>query len=502
MPLPWFVSPLILFSSGVALLLCAIIIPFRIEEQIDDKLVNEFLFTDNTSTAYKKWQTNNQPDSSLGFVELYIYNCTNAADVTQNNAKPILKEIGPFYYQQYLDNVNTSFWDFKGERVVTTIPWIYLIFNRTLSVADQDILITLPGLGYWGLINSYPVRSDPSLMAQLRGAYGIFGFPPFITQTLQSWLYGYTDPVLTLIQSIRPDLVKNNVVGLFRNQTSPDDALRQVNTSTVSCGYPNAKRFQQMIFWQGSQNVTLWDPPLEVQGSPGNFFGFRREGQSETEVHFYTTIARTVLLNHTSTGSYKGIKTYRYTIDPKEWNNATLNPKNAQFSQGGWNGFFNLTAQFLAGIWYCRGHFLGVDPSVANLVEGVPPGNPDVDETWFDIEPLTGAAIRSYKPLQENLLFGNFVAPELNVNVSTLLPFPMLQMQINSDISAKQAEDLQNNLDFYEDALLTENLVLYGGALLGSVLLLAAAWLTHHRREHLKQEDAETLISEDAGYGT
>lgn len=377
-----------------------------------------------------------------------------------------------------------------------------MIFNRTLSVADQDINITLPGLGYWGLINSYPVRNDPALMGQLLFAYQIFGFQPFITQSLYSWLYGYLDPVLSLVSGIRPDLVKNSVVGLFRNQTSPEDTLRQVNTSTVSCGYPNAKRFQQLIFWQGYENVSYWDPPLPVQGSPGNFFGFRREGQSESEVHFYTTIARSVIVNHTSTGTYKGIKTYRYSIDPKEFNNATLNPANARFSQNGSDGFFNLTAQFLAGIYYCRGHFLGVDPAVANMVEGVAPANATTDESWFDIEPLTGAAIRSYKPLQENLLFGNFVAPQLNMNVSSLFLFPMLQMQVNSEISQKQADDLEDNLNFYENALLTENLVLYGGALLGSCLLLIAAWLTHHRREALKKEDTETLMSEDAGYGT
>jgi len=357
-------------------------------------------------------------------------------------------------------------------------------------------------LGSWGLINSYPVRNDPALMGQLRFAYQIFAFQPYITQSVKSWLYGYVDPVLTLVGSINPELVKNNVVGLFRNQTTPDDALRQVNTSTVSCGYPNAKRFQQLIFWQGSENVSYWDPPLPVQGSPGNYFGFRREGQSENEIHFYTTVARSVLLNHTSTGTYKGIKTYRYTIDPKEFNNVTLNPTNGQFAQNGSDGFFNLTAQFLAGIFYCRGHWLGVDPSVANMVIGVPPANATVDDGWFDIEPLTGAAIRSYKPLQENLLFGNFVAPELNVNASNLFLHPLLQMQVNSEISQKQADDLESNLTFYENALLTENLILYGGALLGSCLLLIAAWLTHHRRENLRREDAETLISEDAGYGT
>jgi len=535
MKLPWFVAPFILFSAGFALLLCAIIVPFQIEEQVDNKLVRQFLFEDNTTDAYARWQSNLLPDSALGWVQIYMYNTTNAWDVICCDAKPILQEIGPFYYRQYLQNVNATFSQWKGETVITTNPWIYLIFDqeKTAPGLNENLIMTMPGLGYWGILGSYMVRHDPALLGLLRSVYG--GFTPYLNLTVHQWLYGYQDPVLSLVKMFRPDIVKNDVVALFRNQTSPDAGNTIISTttestaankttassptptsttivtstittttivastSTVSCGFPNAARFQQTLFWQGLENVTYWDPPLPVQGSPGNYFGFRREGQEDDEVHFWSLVARHVRLNHTSTGSYKGIKVYRYHVDPKEYYNATLNPTNARFQQLKYNGFFNLTIQFLAGVFYSRGHWLGVDPQLANQVIGVPPPNATQDEIYFDIEPLTGAVIRQFKPVQENLLFGDWVAPELGVNVSRLFLHPLILMQINTLVSDQQAQDLYDALAFYEDALLTQNLILYGGALIGSCLILFAAWLTHHRRENQKEHEP---LTEDTHYGT
>jgi hypothetical protein len=515
MKLAWWVSPLALFGVGFALLLCAIIVPFKIEENIDDTLAGSVLFTKPEGEAYERWVTNEGTDGARGWVEAYIFNTSNSDEVVCCAAKPKLNRVGPFYFQQFLRNVNVTFDDYKEERVVTSTPYIYVVFDRSRSISDLDVQVTLPGMGYWGVLNSYTVRSNPDLYFTLTE----FLLPvttPYLTQSVQSWLFGYNDLVLTIVRS-QPggdNLISTTVPALFRNYTSEEDAYAQVKTSTVSCGYPNSARFQQMIFWKDldiasiwktvngvETNLSIWNPPLKIQGSPGNYFGFRRDGQEQTLIHFVNFLARHLLMNHTSTGEWHGIRTYRYRFDPKEFSNSTNNPTNEQYYQLRWNGLLNLTAINNIGIFISKTNFLGADAEILFAQDGLQAPSM-ADEPYIDIEPLTGAGIVSYKPVQVNLLFGNFVknyTSGMIINIPNLFVHPMTQLYISSEISDAQAEDLRDAIEFYNNAIVAEDIVLYGGAIIGSLLIIFSTWLTQHRREELRKETENNHLLGDEG---
>jgi lysosome membrane protein 2 len=499
MKVAWWVTPLVLFGVGFALLLCAIIVPFKIEENIDDTLVGNFLFDKPEGKAYDRWVTNENDDSARGWVQVYIFNTTNSDQVSCCAAKPKLERVGPFYFNQYLRNVNATFSDLNEERVVTSTPYIYVLFNRSLSVSDLNVSVTLPQMGYWGVLGNYTVRNTPQIYQPLTTVL-LPMTTPYITQSVQNWLFGYDDFVLTIVNQVNPGMISTTRPMLFRNHTSEEDAYAQVKTSTVSCGYPNAARFQQMILWKDSDTIPFWDPPLPVTGSPGNYFGFRLEGQEETLVHFVNFLSRSLLMNHSSTTEFRGIRTYRYRFDPKEWYNMTNNPSNAQFYQYRWNGLLNITAINQIPVFISKTNFLGADTEILFAQDGLQAPSSD-DEPYIDIEPLTGAGIVSYKPVQINLLFGNFVINFTNgggVNIPNLFVHPMTQLYVSSEISDAQTTDLRDAIEFYENALVAEDVVLYGGAIIGSLLIVLSTWLTHHRREELrKQSESHQLLGDE-----
>jgi len=495
MGLPWYVTPAVLFVTSLTLIIIAIVVPFKIEEQIDDTLAENFLFDTDSGEGWNKWVTNEKPGSSMGWVEVWLFNVTNPDETRYEDAVPIVNEIGPFYYRQYLRQVDPVFGDINGERVVTATPYIYLIFDRNQSILPDDTVITMPGLGYWGVMTSALVTGNPVYQQIL---YPIFGSnqwgQPFEQHTVNEWLFGYDDMSLFVIQQLTQNPSQQIRLALLRNQSSPEDAQAQVNTSTTSCGFPNPARFQQLLRWRGSEDIDFWDGEYKVAGSAGNFFGFKRSGQEDTELHFWSLIGRSVVLVHNATIYTNGIKTYRYRVDPKEFYNATLNAANAKFYQYKYNGLLNLTTVVGAPVFFSKGHFLDADPSLFEYIENMTMPDPAVDDIYIDVEPITGVAFVTYKMSQINIHVGALVQEQLIVNMTRQWIHPLIVVSQNSRLVDSQIADLKDALDFYDRAVVAEDFVLYGCSIIGCLLFLAAVWVAHHRREELRQ--GQTLLSD------
>jgi hypothetical protein len=254
-----------------------------------------------------------------------------------------------------------------------------------------------------------------------------------------------------------------------------------------------------MVKWKGNGTVPVWSPnTVTVSGSPGNFFGFRRHGQTEKESLFFTLLARPVTLYHNATIDSCGIKCYRYKIEDSEFANATNNPVNEQYDQLRWNGVFNLTRE-TGGLFYTRGHFLGCDPEIVNSVLGLAHGNVSSDDSTFDVEPLTGAVVTSERVIQSNLWFGGYSNPIARVNITRSLMHPLIIMRINSKVSDEQSTDLIDALNFYSISIIVNDMSLYGGSIIGSCIFVYALWITHRKRqdEEAAEHEKEALALED-----
>ena len=71
-------------------------------------VLEEFLYV-LYLTAYQTWQAPSDPT----FMDVYVFNLTNAADVLAGVAAPNLAEVGPLRYQEVTTRINVS-WSSDG----------------------------------------------------------------------------------------------------------------------------------------------------------------------------------------------------------------------------------------------------------------------------------------------------------------------------------------------------------------------------------------------------
>jgi hypothetical protein len=320
-------------------------------------------------------------------------------------------------------------------------------------------------------------------------------------------LFGFNDPTLTLLYNM--GLVATFRAQYVRNQTSPEEAASLAKNNTISCGWPNTKRFQQTIKYQAQTNITFWNPPLPSSGSPGNYFGFFRRGPGSNEFHFWNTIARVLEMEETEQKMHKGVSVFRYRFLEREIENSTVYPPNAQFFQFGLKGLFNATSLLGSPIFYSWPHFYLGDPSLNSYFDGVRVGDKS-DESFFDLQPIIGANCFSSRKLQANIKFGPMQDPFTKTNISQSFYFPQFWMNVATDITDLQATDMVNAINVYERALVTENILLFGGSSGVLIFFVLSVWLFWKRRNHWRMTKVHLLrmgkstseIDIDYGYGS
>jgi hypothetical protein len=457
----WRVLPSILVSVSLILIVFAIVGPIIIENKINDKLASQFLFTNTNGKGYERWINNEQADSGKSYVYVYMFNVTNPAAAAQG-AQPVIEELGPWVYRQYLRNAFVSFEDYYQERVVTSTPYTYLIFDADMSPGrSESEIITAPDVAFWSVLRSPNLANNPDFLPIYLDICRQTGANAFKQNNVSNWLFGYTDPLLVYLNVALPGIVPTTVIQFIRNQTSEQDAYNQVKTSTVSCGFPNTKRFQQMVRWQQNSTVDFWREPFTVYGSPGNFFGFYRRGAGTPEHLFWAQVARTLPLEVESDTEFKGVAVSRYIFPESVIENSTVVPENGQFFQNGPKGLFNATAILKVPIFYSWPHFYQGAPGLRLPFIGLKPPSDD-DKSFIEIQPIIGANCHSSRKIQGNVVFGGIHDPDvLNISINATYFFPTYWIDIQNELTDDQAEEMRNSLAFYDTAKVGSKAILF-----------------------------------------
>jgi len=269
-----------------------------------------------------------------------------------------------------------------------------------------------------------------------------------------------------------------------------------VKTSSVSCGFPNTKRFQQVIYWQTNLTVDFWNGSFSVYGSPGNYFGFYRRGETETEALFWPQIARTLELDFDSETTYKGVQVYRYTFPESVVANSTKIPANAQFYQNGPSGLFNATPILSVPIFYSWPHFYQGDDILREYVDGIRAPDETLDSSFIEINPIIGANCHSSRKIQGNLHFGNLTDNTSTlINIPDLYFFPTYWIDITTDLPDKTANDMKTNLEFYDTAKVTSAAVLITCSILSPIFFGLAVLVLWRRRQYWKPSGDGQLLT-------
>uniref|UniRef100_A0A672PXU7 Lysosome membrane protein 2-like n=1 Tax=Sinocyclocheilus grahami TaxID=75366 RepID=A0A672PXU7_SINGR len=248
-----------MFTSGVAgavLLIMGIslFVSGLFQTLIHNKLKREITLTED-SKIFATWKNPPPPV----YMEFFIFNVTNPDKFLKGEAKPHLTTMGPYTYREYRPKHNVSF-VYNGTKVAAYTAKIF-VFEPEKSVGDPNVdLVTtvnipavavmnrIKGAGFW-------VSSGISMYM------GSIGTTMFMTHTVQELLWGFKDPLLSRLKTIKPDT--DEYFGLMLHVSLRSDAYLWILLQSIHM------RFEKEVELKGIP-AYRFTPPRDVLASGEN----------------------------------------------------------------------------------------------------------------------------------------------------------------------------------------------------------------------------------------
>jgi len=250
--------------------------------------------------------------------------------------------------------------------------------------------------------------------------------------------------------------------------------------------------------FNGSENLSFqWDFVHHVAGTGGDSFA---PGEATSIAVFAEELARIFYFNLNSTDDFLGIHLNRYTLEQLQFD---IDPTWDEYSV---RGFINLTKQQGSPLFLCLPHFLhSPDDWVAGKIEGMAEATIDRDETFLDVEPLTGTTMHAHKRLQFNFYIppkkdGNWLNT-VNAKIPKAQFYPLMHLDEHAEITPALADQFKDQV--YGTKQLGQILTIAltaGGSVIFVVSMLALIYEMKKRQEVammdvLDPSEQERLIS-------
>lgn len=183
---------------------------------------------------------------------IYFFNVTNADDVQQRGAKPVLVEVGPYVFREYHHKTNLEWND--GNLTVTyqQIRTYQFDANRTKGSLD-DVIVTLNAPA--ASANAIAATVKPFTQGLINIGLKVIGEKLFVAQPVRKLLFeGYKDPILTDTQFLPPSIIpqKMDKFGYFygRNGSVWYDGVFNMYT-----GQGNLSQLGQVYTWNYTHHL-------------------------------------------------------------------------------------------------------------------------------------------------------------------------------------------------------------------------------------------------------
>ena len=469
----------------VLVTLGSLLIGLQFADKLIDHQLNNQLILSLDSPAYSQWINPAPPI----YMQYWIYNVTNAKDVIKG-AKPTLKEVGPFTYRLYQPKTNVAFY------ANDTVAYKYnhtIVFQKDMSIHDPKARIqqlNIPFLTVQELIKDLPSFSAHiiDLLADVLGDSSIF-----VEHSAEELLFGYKDPIFSLVHeilsSVNIDFPPN--FGVFLGFNNSDDGLYLVNSGRSKILDTNL-----IERWNGNEMLSWWSTPQAnmINGTDG-VFSTPKVNTSQTIYIFNTDLCRSAFLTFQSHTSVRGIKTLRFELPKEVFLNASLNPDNAGFCVPKDNCLDSGVQSIApckegAPVVLSTPHFYLAADKYINGVNAIKP-NQEHDETYLDIEPMTGAVFSAMKRMQLNVhVKDEGIFPQLKHIKEVMMPVIWLNESVYLDESTANMFKLQVST-LIEFVHVLPFVILGFGAfllILGIVLLL-------HKKIKKNRSETEALLN-------
>uniref|UniRef100_A0AAQ4Q919 Scavenger receptor class B, member 2a n=1 Tax=Gasterosteus aculeatus aculeatus TaxID=481459 RepID=A0AAQ4Q919_GASAC len=330
------------------------------------------------------------------YMEYYFSNVTNP-ELFLAGGKAAVKQIGPYTYREYRPRVNITFLE-NGTKLYALNPKTFVFVpEKSAGNPEVDLIrtVNIPFVAIMNELNSYSFFLRTAVSMYLKS----LGIEVFMTRTVHEVLWGFKDPVLTKVHSLKPEV--DEYFGLMWKKNGTHEGEFVFHT-----GEENYLDYGKIDTWNGLRKMSWWSSNQSnmINGTDGAVF-HPLINRNELLYIFAADLCRSIHLGYVKDVEVKGIQAYRFAPPNDVLMNPKENPTNAGFCvpAGDCLSTGVLKVSVCAPIVVSFPHFYQADPKYINAVEGLSP-NKEEHETYLDLQPTTGVPIRACKRAQLNII--------------------------------------------------------------------------------------------------
>ncbi|KAK3868704.1 hypothetical protein Pcinc_025925 [Petrolisthes cinctipes] len=410
------------------------------------------------------------------YMQFYLFNVTNPEEIRFKGAKPIIREVGPYTYDEHREKYDLQ-WD-HTEGTVTYYQNKSFVFNQEMSPghSEDDPVTTINAVMV--SIASKVEPLGPVVEALVEFAFLRFSETIFITKTVKELLWGYDEPLMTELSKYVGDPTNNKgKFGFFYPVNNTNDGNYTVKTGEKGLG-----DYLHITQWKGLDILDYWSTDYcnMINGSDGSQYPPRISHDSVLEI-YTSEMCRSLYLTYEKDVWWDGVHTYRF-IPPKAMlEDPMINPDNMCYCYPGPDdclgaGMLNMApCAHGAPVIMSTPHFYQGDEVELAKLDGLDPQKSQ-HETILDVEPKTGVTMHAEKKIQINVPlrpYGNL--PSFK-NVPEVI-FPVLWVNESAAIDSALAKDV-NKATFLPFLIVD---IVFGALLVLGIVLLVIAGIKFRR---------------------
>uniref|UniRef100_A0A3B5KIW7 Scavenger receptor class B, member 2a n=1 Tax=Takifugu rubripes TaxID=31033 RepID=A0A3B5KIW7_TAKRU len=381
-------------SAHLLIVGIALVVAQVFQTMIHERLKKEFTLTE-ASQVFESWKNPPPPV----YMEYYFFNVTNPKEFLAGG-KAAVQQIGPYTYREYRPRENISFLE-NGTKIYALNPKSFVFVpEKSVGNPEVDIVrtVNIPFVAVMNELSSYSFFLRTGISMYIKS----LGVDLFLTRTVHEVLWGFKDPLLTKLHTMRSEV--DEYFGLMWKKNGTHEGEFVFHT-----GVENYLDYGKIDTWNGMRKMNWWSSNQSnmINGTDGAVF-HPLINRNELLYIFAADLCRSIHLAYVEDVEVKGIQAYRFAppsdvlMSPKE------NPTNEGFCvpAGDCLGTGVLKVSVCregAPIVVSFPHFYQADPMYINAIDGLSP-NKDEHETYLDLQPTSGVPIRACKRAQLNII--------------------------------------------------------------------------------------------------
>ncbi|XP_055543770.1 scavenger receptor class B member 1-like [Wyeomyia smithii] len=446
-----------------------------------DMIVTNMLSMYEGSYLHRLWK---KPPLDV-FISIYVFNVSNADAFLRGEEKIRVVEVGPYVYQEYLENHNSTF-NANGTLSFTPVRRQVFVPERSISDPQQDLII-VPNIALLG-VSSAAYRMSTWASLAVAAALKPLGMSPFLNISVRDLLWGYDDPLVKVASTLIPDIINFKKIGildrmfddgfdtvtinlpeavqnlrkakvvadvdddvdLVEDEYFAEDVLQIVADDDEDAEKSDADeiiRNYSIDLWNGSPGLAHWGyvgkdhwdaqrkntPCNTLQGSYDGTVFPRNISKTEIFRVYRKAFCRTLPIAFEREGEHDGIKAYWFAIQENAFESSLDDPYSSCYCRNGHclpRGLGDLSP-----CWYnipvavSLPHFYKGDPALVEAIDGLKPDKEKHDAVII-MQPQLGIPMKASIRVQISLLTNVSFNADLRPFHNRVIPLIWAEMAV------------------------------------------------------------------------